>query len=150
MIYDRMENLDEYTGLFKPLDTAIAWMKTHNLNELPMGKTVIDGDKVFVTVMECDTNESDGTEFETHNIYMDLQTDLVGHEHFEVSLGKLEETQAYNPDRDITFYNAKQSITGTLDADCFVIYMVGEAHKPAVRIEGCDKVKKVVFKIARE
>lgn len=149
MIYDRMENLDQYKGMFAPLDTAIEWIKTHDLNKLPMGKTVIDGDKVFVTVMECSTNPSEGTEFETHDIYMDLQTDLEGHELFEVSLGELVETQPYNPQRDITFYNSNLSITGTLDAQRFVIYMVGEAHKPAVRTAGCDKVKKVVFKIAR-
>lgn len=150
MIYDRLENLDQYTGLFEPLDTAIAWIAEHDLNELPLGRTDIDGDKVYVTVSECATRSSDEAQFETHSTYMDLQVDLEGVELFEVSLSDLEETVAYNEENDIAFYNAELSTAAVLGPDRFVIFMTEEAHKPAVHAVGCDSVKKAVFKIARD
>ena len=50
MLYDRLENIEQYTGLFENLDTAIAYIAEHDLDELPLGRTDIDGDKVFVKV----------------------------------------------------------------------------------------------------
>ena len=150
MIYDRLENVDQYTGLFEPLDTAIDWLLNNNIEDLPLGKTVIDGDKVFVNVVECDTRDSADAQFETHSVYMDLQIDVHGSELFEVALGNLEETVPYDEDNDIAFYKADLSTAGVLGEDRFVIFMTEEAHKPAVRAAGCTKVKKAIFKIARE
>ena len=44
MIFDRLENLNQYTGLFEHLDTAIEYIETHDLAELALGRTDIDGD----------------------------------------------------------------------------------------------------------
>lgn len=150
MIYDRLENLEQYTGLFEPLDTAIAWIAEHDLNQLPLGRTEIDGDKVFVTVSECATRSSEEAQFETHSNYMDLQVDLQGVELFEVSLSELEEVRPYNEENDIAFYTAELSSASVLGPERFVIFMTEEAHKPAIHAVGCDSVKKAVFKIARE
>lgn len=150
MLYDRLENLDQYTGLFEPLDTAIEWIQQNDLSQLPLGKTVIDGDKVFVNVVECDTRSSEEAQFETHTRYMDLQLDLEGVELYEVALGELEETQPYSEENDIAFYQSDVSCAGILGTERFVVFMTEEAHKPAVRAVGCDHVKKAIFKIARE
>lgn len=52
MIYDKLSNITLYKGLSKNLDTAIQFISTHDLNELPLGKTTIDGDRVYINVME--------------------------------------------------------------------------------------------------
>ena len=150
MIYDRLENLEQYTGLFEPLDTAIQWIGEHDLSELPLGRTEIDGDKVYVVVSECDTRKSEDAHFETHSTYMDLQLDLEGVELFEVSLSDLQEVTPYDEQSDAALYDADLSCASVLGQDRFVIFMTEEAHKPGVRAVGCDRVKKAVFKIARE
>ena len=48
MLYDSMQNLSHYRGLFKGLDVLIDWLKDHRLEELPLSKTQILGYKVFV------------------------------------------------------------------------------------------------------
>ena len=53
MIYDILENLEQYTGLFEYLDTAIAYLAQTDLEALPAGRTDIDGDNVYLTVSEC-------------------------------------------------------------------------------------------------
>ena len=57
MICDALENLNRYRGLHKNLETAIdyltAYRVTHDLSDLPLGRTEVDGENVFINVMEA-------------------------------------------------------------------------------------------------
>lgn len=149
MIYDIKENLNQYTGVFNNLDTAIDFIENNDLSKLPLGKTIIDGDNVFVNVMEAEPKPTDELEFETHSKYMDLQMDIEGTELFEVALGELTESKPYSEETDYASYKAQTSGAGVLGEDRFVIFMVEEPHKPTIKAQGCDKVRKCVFKILR-
>lgn len=150
MLYDCLENISQYTGLFDNLDTAIDYIENNDLSLLPLGKTAIDGDRVFVNVMEAEPKPTDEIEFETHSLYMDLQMDLEGVELFEVALGELTESKPYNNETDFASYKADTSCAGILGEDRFVVFMTEEPHKPTIKAQGCDKVKKCVFKILRD
>ena len=80
MLYDTLENLNQYTGLFPNLDKAIDFIEDNDVSALPLGRTEIDGDDVYVTVMEAEPTPGEGRAFETHSRYMDLQMDLEGAE----------------------------------------------------------------------
>lgn len=93
MLYDTLENLNQYTGLFPNLDKAIDFIEDNDVSALPLGRTEIDGDDVYVTVMEAEPTPGEGRAFETHSRYMDLQMDLEGAELCEVALGDVEEAE---------------------------------------------------------
>ena len=95
MLYDTLENLNQYTGLFPNLDKAIDFIEDNDVSALPLGRTEIDGDDVYVTVMEAEPTPGEGRAFETHSRYMDLQMDLEGAELCEVALGDVEEAEPY-------------------------------------------------------
>ena len=59
MITDALQNLDRYRGLHKNFDTAIDFLKSTDLEKLPDGRTVVDGDHVT----ETDFGLVDGTAF---------------------------------------------------------------------------------------
>lgn len=149
MLYDNLENLNQYTGLFENLDTAIDYIEQTDLDSLPLGKTQIDGDDVFVLVSETPTTPSQELNFETHSIYMDLHVDLEGTELFEVALGDVHDITPYDEQKDFALFKADTSSAGILGEGRFVVFMAEEPHKPAIKAEGFDKVKKCVFKIAR-
>ena len=67
MLYDRLDNLEQYTGLFENLDPCIAWIMENGLDDLPMGRTEIQGEDIYVTVMECPATEDSAVDFETHS-----------------------------------------------------------------------------------
>ena len=138
MLYDTLENLNQYTGLFPNLDKAIDFIEDNDVSALPLGRTEIDGDDVYVTVMEAEPTPGEGRAFETHSRYMDLQMDLEGAELCEVALG----------DVDFALWNGAASAALVLGEGRFAVFMVEEPHKPAIKAQGCDKVKKAVFKIA--
>ncbi|MEG0178433.1 MAG: YhcH/YjgK/YiaL family protein [Oscillospiraceae bacterium] len=150
MLYDDLENLNQYTGLFANLDTAIEYIDKTDLTTLPLGKTVIDGDNVFVNVMEATPKPTDELHFESHEKYMDLQMDLEGTELFETALGELKELPIPPDATDFALWDAQTSCAGVLGVGRFVVFLTQEPHKPTIAAEGCDKVKKCVFKIKRD
>ena len=72
MICDALEHLDRYCGLHRNLDTAIdyltAYHVAHDLYDLPLGRTEVDGENVFINVMEADLSP-DSTRLEYHKKY---------------------------------------------------------------------------------
>ena len=114
----------------------------------PVPKPEIDGDDVYVTVMEAEPTPGEGRAFETHSRYMDLQMDLEGAELCEVALGDVEEAEPYDEEKDFALWNGAASAALVLGEGRFAVFMVEEPHKPAIKAQGCDKVKKAVFKIA--
>ena len=80
MICDALENLNRYRGLHKNLETAIdyltAYYVAHDLSDLPLGRTEVDGENVFINVMEAELNP-DSARLEYHKKYADLQIDLT-------------------------------------------------------------------------
>lgn len=142
MLYDTLENLNQYTGLFPNLDKAIDFIEDNDVSALPLGRTEIDGDDVYVTVMEAEPTPGEGRAFETHSRYMDLQMDLEGAELCEVALGDVEEAEPYDEEKDFALWNGAASAALVLGEGRFAVFMVEEPHKPAIKAQGCDKVKK--------
>ena len=132
MICDALEHLNRYRGLHRNLDTAIdyltAYHVAHDLYDLPLGRTEVDGENVFINVMEADLSP-DSTRLEYHKKYADLQIDFTG---------------------DIGFRTSPDAVSGTLGEGRFVLFFPGELHKPGVARPGCAHVRKVVIKIRME
>ena len=51
MIVDSIRNLEQYRGLHNNLDTVIDFLQNCDLKALADGKTIIDGERVYVNVM---------------------------------------------------------------------------------------------------
>ncbi len=148
MIYDTTENINQYRGLFENLDIAIDYIENNDISELPLGRTDIDGDNVFVNIMEVETQPSSEKNFEVHSKYMDLQMDIKGTEICEVSLGDITELEPYSDETDCAILDCELSAALVMGEGRFAVFMVEEPHKPNVRAEGFINVKKAVFKIA--
>ena len=80
MICDTLDQLHLYKGFHKNLDTAIEFLAAHPLDTLPLGRTEVDGDEVFINVMDADLKPHTGSHAEYHRLYADLQIDLTGGE----------------------------------------------------------------------
>lgn len=148
MLYDTLENLNQYTGLFENLDTAIAFIESHDLGALADGRTEIDGERVFVTVAETAPQPREALHFETHTNYMDLHVDLAGTELCEVALGDVRAAGPYSEETDSALWDGEMSAALVLGPGRFAVFMAEEPHRPGIRARGSDRVKKAVFKIA--
>lgn len=147
MIYDTLENLNQYTGLFPNLDKAIAYIEECELKDLPLGRTEIDADDVYVVVQEVDTVLDADKPFKTHSTYMELHVDLEGIELCEVSLGIVQAKTPYDAQTDEALWQGALSAALVMGDDRFAVFMIEEPHKTDIQAQGCDHVKKAVFKI---
>ncbi len=147
MIYDTLDNLERYVELSDNFATAVAFILMNDIEALPMGRTVIDGENVFVNILEAKTEPSESKDFEAHEKYIDLQIPLEGAELFEVAYGETKETKAYNTASDCKFMSGVASAAGSLPVGRFAVFLAEEPHKPGIRAQGSKKIKKAVFKI---
>lgn len=146
MITDSLACLGRYRGLHPALDTAIDWLQTHELDALPLGRTEIDGQNVFVNVMDAALREADGATFEYHRLYADLQIDLTGGEHWGWAVSGSEE-KPFDAAGDIGFVAGPEQAGGVLGEGRFALFLPGEPHKPSCRTPDCGSLRKAVVKI---
>ena len=147
MIYDKLSNITLYKGLSKNLDTAIQFISTHDLNELPLGKTTIDGDRVYINVMETKAQPIEERKYEVHKNYMDIQIDLIGTERVDTGDYHQVTLEDYHPENDVAAASSEDLAQCILGPGNFIICMAREPHKPNIAVSDDTFLKKAVVKV---
>lgn len=146
MIADLLQNIERYQGKCKNLDTAIAYLRSHDLAALPLGRSEVDGEAVFINVMETALRPAEGAAFEYHRSYADLQVNITGAERWGwASEAALQGD--YDPKSDVGFSTGPEHAVGVLGGGRFVLFEPGEHHKPSCETDTCKTVRKAVVKI---
>ena len=148
MICDTLQHLVRYRGLHPNLDTAIDYLLTHDLAALPLGRTEVDGDKVFINLMDATLHPDAGYHPEYHKRYADLQVDLTGSEGWGYT--NLPGAEIGEFTGDCGFQDSDSVATGALGEGRFVLFFPEELHKPGLVQHGCVSVRKAVVKIRME
>lgn len=147
MIYDKLSNLGLYKGMNPNLDTAIDFITAHDLNELPLGKTVVDGTNVYINVMDAKASPVEERAYEIHKNYMDIQIDLVGVERIDTGDCTKMEVDEYDEEKDVAKATAVDLAQCLIGPGNFIICMAGEPHKPNIAVSEDTVLKKAVCKV---
>ncbi|HHX59357.1 MAG TPA: DUF386 domain-containing protein [Epulopiscium sp.] len=148
MIYDRVKNIEQYKGISKNLDRAIAFLSTIDSQELSDGKNEIDGKNVFANVMYYDTKDIEDGVKEAHKVYIDIHYMISGKEQILISdISELEIVGEYLEEKDCAFYAGQMKTACILQDDYFVICFPNDGHTPAIKIDNNEQVKKMVIKV---
>lgn len=149
MILDRIAAFEQYSSCKRGFAVLAQWLQTHRLEDLAVGTTPIDGDRVFANVMDVQTRAAESASFEVHKRYIDVQMDISGSETFQVLCGSYE-MHDYDEDTDsaVAVGSSEVLLHERLGEDRFVVFMPFEPHLPTVYDGGvATPVKKVCFKI---
>lgn len=147
MICDELKNIGRYRGIFANLDTAVNFLEHAVLSELPMGKTVIDGEKVFVNVMEANAAEREEIAFEIHKRYMDIQIDIAGTEAIEIGMRLPDADEQYDETTDFGTVDCSDAFYCIMGKGRFIICMTDEPHRLGIRAVADPYLKKCVVKV---
>lgn len=150
MIFDQLAHIKAYQGISRNLDTAIAFITSHNLQELPMGRTEINGTQVFLNKMEAETVPETAKQYEVHKKYMDIQIDLAGTERIDTGRRVSFDNFDFDVEKDIGFTDTPFLASCTLGPGNFTICMAGEPHKPGITVTDDTKLVKCVLKVQVE
>jgi biofilm protein TabA len=146
---DRREFAKQYSSNKAGWDKAFAYLKETDLESLKAGKYAIDGENVFAIVSEGSTKELDKTMWEAHKNYHDIHFIIRGKEKIGITpLKSATILKAYDPLKDIGFYTSKGEYFISDTTNLFIV-LAEVAHRPGVKAEGAETMKKVVIKVRK-
>ena len=146
MIQDLLENASRYESLNPRFKQAFDFLKSADLDSLPLGKIELDGKNLYVIVQEVEGKTIDLARMETHNQYIDIQIPVSGEERMGWIARKnlKQETDKYNPEKDVTFYADKTANLIRVQPNEFAIFFPEDGHQPGI---GEGRWKKIVIKV---
>jgi uncharacterized protein, YhcH/YjgK/YiaL family len=146
MILDTVENFHLYTSLHPSFEKVREFLKAKDLSSLSLGKHVISGDDIFVSIVDAEGREAREAQLEVHIEYIDIQFPLALTEGFGYkSLSSLNTVSLpYDKNSDIAFYSDEPSAFIKVNPGEFVAFFPQDGHMPCI-YKG--KGKKAIFKI---
>lgn len=125
---------------------ALKFIAENDLSAMENGKHILDGDNLFVNIVDSKLKTSQEARLEVHNIYIDIQVPLSKAESFGVkprSEAKGPEGD-FNSEKDILFYADKDWQTITVDKGQPITFDPDTAHAPLI---GEGEIHKAIFKV---
>ncbi len=145
MIFDRIENLNNYSGLGR-VYTALKFLSDTDFTKVPLGKYELDGDNIYYIVQKYDTNP-DKTVAEAHKKYIDIQYIVKGEEIIAVAPIQSEKTEVEaKEEKDVWFYECETQPLILKDGEFMVLYP-SDLHLPGKAVSEPKEVLKVVVKV---
>ena len=146
MILDRLTNADRYAALHPRFADAFEFLRTTDLAALPAGRNEIDGDALYVAVVQKDGKGKGGTKLETHKNYIDIQFALAGTD----SIGWRDAAdctggEGYNAEKDCELFACAPDTWVDTPPGTFAIYWPDDAHAP---MGATGPLHKIVVKVA--
>lgn len=111
------------------------------------GSHEIDGDRLFVNVVEYTTTTAEERFWEAHRQYLDLHLMLRGTEQIDLNfIQNMDVKEFVEKDDFLPMDGEKNSSVILRDGD-FLICYPSDGHRTAVAVDGPETIKKAIFKI---
>lgn len=150
MIFGNIKNLNEYDYLPVNIKKCFEYAASNNLLNYEKGSYKIDGDNLFVNIVEYETTEVENRFWEAHRNYLDLHLMLDGKEQIDLNfIENMEEKEFVEKDDFLPLEGDKNSYV-ILEKDDFLVCYPNDAHRTAVKVRSSEKIKKAIFKIIIE
>ena len=146
MILDSLKNAASTLALNPLFKQAFEFIQKNDLSKMELGKTILDGDKLFISVMEIDGKLPEAAKMESHVKYIDIQVVLSGVETMGWTAIEhcTNEIDPYNVEKDLQFFTDKPSTYITVHPGEFAIFFPEDGHAPGI---GNGPIKKAVVKV---
>ena len=148
MMSDELRSLPS-AGLHPVLQQALTLAIAANPQEKTPGRYTLQGDTIFMNVMQFATQSPEQKKAELHQQYIDIQMLLSGEE--RILFGMTDsarhcEEMHIEDDYQLCSQIADEQAM-VLKPGKFVIFMPGEPHKPGCVVQTPMDIKKVVIKV---
>ena len=150
MILDALSNAAVYSPISPRLAEGFRFLRSANLNVLPIGRTEIAGASLFALVQDYQTKPLDQGFWESHRRHIDIQYVVAGAERIGHSpIDRLTVKDPFDDAKDLI----KFAGTGewlTVREGHFTVFFPQDGHMPGIQIDGAGPtpVRKVVVKVA--
>lgn len=147
MIFGNVKNLDEYLFLEEQVKRCFSYAETHDLLAFEKGSHEIDGENLFVNIVEYETTDAKNRFWEAHKNYLDVHLMLRGTEQIDLNFIQNMELKEFVPKDDFLPMEGEKNSSVVLTDGDFLICYPGDGHRTAVAVNGSEKIKKAIFKV---
>lgn len=147
MIFGSINHEKTYANIDKDLLTCFEYAKKNKLAELEKGSYQIDGDNIFVNIVEYETCQKEERFWEAHKKYIDLHLMLEGIERIDIGFIENLQQKEYQEKDDFLPLEGEASGCINLEKGDFLVCYPEDAHMTAIKVNEKKKIKKAIFKV---
>ena len=85
MIFGNVNNMEEFPFLEEQIKECFEYAKTHDLASFEKGSHEIDGERLFVNIVEYTTTNAEDRFWEAHKKYLDVHVMIHGNEQIDLN-----------------------------------------------------------------
>ena len=147
MIFGNVENLDEFRYLDKAVKACFEYARSHDLAGFEKGSHEIDGERLFVNIVEYTTTTPQNRFWEAHRNYLDVHLMLDGREQIDLNfIGNMVQKE-FVPQDDFLPLEGEPNSHVILENGDFLICYPNDGHRTAVQVDSPQAIKKAIFKV---
>lgn len=147
MIFGNVKNLGEYPFLEEKIQECFTYAQENDLLAYEKGSHEIDGERLFVNIVEYTTTEAENRFWEAHKKYLDVHLMLRGNEQIDLNfIQNMDIKEFVEADDFLPMDGEKNSSIVLKDGD-FLICYPSDGHRTAVAVNEPETIKKAIFKV---
>ena len=147
MVFGNIRDLKDYGYLEAEVLKCFEYAKNHDLLSYEKGSHEIEGDNLFVNIVEYETTTPENRFWVAHKKYLDLHFMLKGPEQIDVNfIDNMEQKEFVDKDDFLPLEGEANSHVVLTEGD-FLLCYPKDAHRTAVQVNTPAVIKKAIFKI---
>ena len=147
MVFGNIRDLKDFGYLEENVRKCFDYAREHDLLSYEKGSHPIDGDELFVNIVEYETTTPENRFWEAHRQYLDLHFMLRGPEQIDVNFIDNMEQKEFVEKDDFLPLEGDPNSHVVLNAGDFLLCYPADAHRTAVQVGAPATIKKAIFKI---
>ena len=147
MIFGNIEQTEALLLLDTAIKRCMDYAKENDLLSFAKGTHTIEGEDLFVNIVEYETTSADKRFWEAHRQYLDVHLMLEGSEQIDLNSIQNMEQKEYVEADDFLPMEGEKSTSVILKKGDFLICYPDDGHRTAVVVNGPEKIKKAIFKV---
>lgn len=152
MVHGSLAESEKYEGLHPRFVKAFAFLRSHDLTKLPLGRNEIDGNDIYANVMDVTLATWDpDAKLEVHRKYFDIHVPISGDE-VDGYIYDTEHAKSadFNVEKDyVLFQNSNMARVAVKKGEFAIFYPPYGAHAPNKTDGAPRKHRKLVVKVRR-
>lgn len=147
MIFGNKNNLTEFPYMEEAVKECFTYAAAHDLASYEKGSHEIDGERLFVNIVEYTTTTPEERFWEAHRDYLDVHLMLRGTEQIDLNFIQNMEQREFVPKDDFLPLEGDKNASVVLHDGDFLICYPSDGHRTAVAVNGPESIKKAIFKV---
>lgn len=147
MIFGNIKILKEYAFLDDKIKKCFDYIKNNNLKTYKKGTYPIEGENLFVNIVEYETTTIEERFWEAHRDYLDLHLGLENAERIDLNFIDNMKLGEYIKKDDYQAMTGEKNSSIILSEGNFLICFPNDGHMTGLCYKNPSKIKKAIFKI---